>query len=185
MRRILDKLYDIALWLSALCLATIGLMVGAQLAGRLVDGTLSLLHLPRTDFVILSLAEISGYLLAAASFLALAPTLKAGAHIRVTMALGVMSAPLRRAAEFLAFALAACVAGYMTWNFAKFAYVSWRFDEVSSGVVQVQLAYPQAVMALGALVLTVALVDEVVMIAMCGRPSFRAAEEAFTVGKES
>lgn len=185
MRRFLDKLYDVSLWAAALCLATIGLMVGAQLAGRLVDGTLSLLHLPRTDFVILSLAEISGYLLAGASFLALAPTLKAGVHIRVTMALNVLSDPLRRAVEFFAFSLAAIAAGYMTWNFAKFAYVSWRFDEVSSGVVQVQLAYPQAVMAIGALVLTIALVDELVMVAMHGRPSFRAAEEAFTVGKEN
>ena len=39
---------------------------------RLLDGALALLHLPRTDFVILSLNEICGYLLAAASFLALA-----------------------------------------------------------------------------------------------------------------
>ena len=91
MRRFLDKLYESALWASALCLVTIALLVGAQLAGRILDGTLALMHLPRTDFVILSLAEICGYLLAAASFLALAPTLKAGAHIRVTMALNGLS----------------------------------------------------------------------------------------------
>ena len=74
-------------------------MVGVQLAARLVDGTLALLHLPRTDFVILSLDEIGGYLLAAASFFALGGTLKAGAHIRVTMVLaafGEARAPLHR-----------------------------------------------------------------------------------------
>ena len=96
MRRFLDNLYRTALWASALCLATIALLVGAQLAGRLLDGTLALLHLPRTDFVILSLAEICGYLLAAASFLALAGTLKAGVHIRVTMLLGGLSERARR-----------------------------------------------------------------------------------------
>lgn len=185
MRRFLDSLYEIALWASALCLAAIALMVGAQLAGRLLDGTLSLLHLPRTDFVILSLAEICGYLLAAASFLALAPTLKAGVHIRVTMALGMLSEPMRRAAEFFAFGLAAFASGYIAWNFAKFAYVSFQFDEISTGVIRVPLCYPQAVMALGALVLTVALLDELVVLATRGRPSFRAAEEAFTVGKEN
>lgn len=185
MRRILDTLYETALWASALCLALIALMVGLQLAGRLLDDALSLLHLPRTDFVILSLAEISGYLLAAASFLALAPTLKAGVHIRVTMAIGVLNEPMRRVAEFFAFGLAAIAAGYMTWHFANFAYVSFRFNEVSSGVVRVPLCFPQAVMALGALVLTIALVDELVVLATRGRPSFRAAEEAFTIGKEN
>ena len=98
-RACLDKLYAATLWASALCLVAIALLVGAQLAGRLLDGALALLHLPRTDFVILSLDEICGYLLAGASFLALAGTLKAGAHIRVTMVLGVSErarAPLRR-----------------------------------------------------------------------------------------
>ena len=96
MRRALDTLYRAALWASALCLVAIALLVGLQLAGRLLDGALALLHLPRTDFVILSLNEICGYLLAAASFLALAGTLKAGAHIRVTMVLAALerSAPV-------------------------------------------------------------------------------------------
>src|SRR3989304_1148006 len=107
MRRFLDQLYRASLYASAICLATIAALVGLQLAGRLLDGTLALLHLPRTDFVILSLAEISGYLLAAASFLALAPTLKAGAHIRVTMLLGFMSEGARRYIEIWAFGFAA------------------------------------------------------------------------------
>ena len=66
-------------------------MVGMQLAGRIVDGTLALVGLPRTEFNILSLNEIGGYLLAAATFLALAGTLKSGAHIRVTMVLGMLN----------------------------------------------------------------------------------------------
>ena len=107
MRRFLDQLYRVTFWLSALCLVTIASLVGLQLAGRLLDGTLALLRLPRTDFVILSLNEICGYLLAAASFLALAGTLKAGAHIRVTMLLGALSEPARLYLEIWAFRVAA------------------------------------------------------------------------------
>jgi TRAP-type C4-dicarboxylate transport system permease small subunit len=184
MRRALDTLYRTALWASALCLAGIALLVGAQLAGRLLDGTLALLQLPRTDFVILSLAEISGYLLAGASFLALAGTLKAGAHIRVTMLLSLLGERARRFVEIWAFGAAAAGAGYMTWQLANFAYVSLRFHEVSTGMVRVPLAYPQAVMALGALILAIALVDEFVIVITRGRPSFRAAEDAITLGKE-
>ncbi len=184
MRRALDKLYEVSLWLSALCLTIIASMVGAQLAGRLLDGTLALLHLPRTDFVILSLAEISGYLLAAASFLALASTLKAGAHIRVTMALSAVGPRLRHFAEILAFAIGAVGAVYVTWNLAKFAYVSWQFGDVSPGVVRVPLWVPQAAMAIGAAIFSIALIDELIMVSRGGEPSFRVSEESISLGKE-
>jgi len=184
MRRVLDTLYAVSLWASALCLAAIAVLVGLQLAGRLVDGALALVHLPRTDFVILSLDEICGYLLAGASFLALAGTLKAGAHIRVTMVLSSLGEGARYYVELWAFAFTAVAAGYLTWQFASFAWVSFRFHEVSSGVVRVPLCYPQAAMALGAAILTIALIDEFVIVATRGRPSFRAAEDAITLGKE-
>jgi len=184
MRSFLDTIYRGALWLSALCLVTIALLVGAQLAGRIVDGALVVLHLPRTDFVVLSLDEICGYLLAAASFLALAGTLKAGAHIRVTMLLSGVGDRARRLIEMWAFGFAACAAVYMTWQLANFAYVSFRFNEVSTGVIKVPLGYPQAFMALGMLILAVALLDELWIVVARGHPSFRAAEDAITLGKE-
>lgn len=184
MRRFLDTLYATALWASALCLLAIALLVGAQLAGRLLDGTLALLHLPRTDFVILSLAEICGYLLAAASFLALAGTLKAGNHIRVTMLLALVGERTRRLIEIWAFALATVAAAYMTWQIASFAWVSFQFGDVSPGVVRVPLWIPQVGMALGAAILTISLVDELVQVLWRGRPTFRAAEDAMTLGKE-
>ena len=184
MRRALDTLYRLALWASALCLVMIALLVGVQLAARLLDGVLGLLHLPRTDFVVLSLDEICGYLLAAASFLALAGTLKAGAHIRVTLVLAALGEHARWYVELWAFGFSAALAGYMTGHLANFAWVSFRFHEVSPGVIRVPLAYPQGAMALGALIFTIALADEFFIVARRGRPTFRAAEDAITLGKE-
>jgi len=183
-RRLLDTLYRTALWTSAFCLVAIALMVGVQLAARLIDGSLSLLHLPRTDFVILSLDEIGGYLLAAASFFALGGTLKAGAHIRVTLVLSTLGERARRYAEIWAFGFAAATAAYITGQLANFAWVSYRFHEVSPGVIRVPLVYPQAAMAIGALILTIALVDELLIVVHRGRPSFRSTEDAITLGKE-
>jgi len=184
MRLLLDRLYQTALYLSALCLLIIGVLVGVQLAGRILDGVLRLVGVEVFGWQILSLAEIAGYLLAAASFLALAPTLKAGAHIRVTMLLSAFSEATRRYLELAAFAFSSLACAYMTWNLGYFAWVSFRFNEVSHGVVRVPLAYPQTVMAVGALILTVALIDEMVTVLRLGRPTFRVTEDAITLGKE-
>jgi len=183
-RQVLDTIYRATLWASALCLAAIAVMVGVQIGARLLDGALSLLNLPRIDFVILSLDEICGNLLAAASFLALAGTLKAGAHIRVTLVLSALSAAGRHIMEIWAFGFAAVACAYGTWQLIDFAWVSFRFNEVSNGVIKVPLFIPQAAMAAGALILTVALLDEFVIVLRGGRPTFRAAEDAISLGKE-
>lgn len=184
MRRILDKLYSSALLLSALCLCAIAAMVGLQLLGRIADALLRLSGVVPYGFVILSLAEIAGYLLAAASFLALAATLKSGLHIRVTMALAALGERTRHVVELWAFGAAAAFCVYMTYHIASFAWVSYQFNEVSTGVIRVPLMIPQAAMAAGILVLTIALIDEFVIVLRRGRPSFRASEDAITLGKE-
>jgi TRAP-type C4-dicarboxylate transport system permease small subunit len=184
MRALLDRLYAAALWLSALCILTIALLVGLQVGARILDGLLKLVGVQRTGFVILSLSDFAGYLLAAASFLALAATLKSGVHIRVTMLLGALPEGLRRWFETGALALATLVAAFGTWHLGVLAYDSWRFGELSSGLVPVPLVYPQAVMVLGAGLLVVALLDELVITLRRGRPSFRATEDALTLGQE-
>lgn len=184
MRRVLDGLYAGALWLAALCLVVIAIMVGVQISGRVVDIVVGIFGISPFGYVVLSLAEICAYLLAAASFLALAATLKAGAHIRVTMVLAMLGEHTRRYVEIFAFAFAAAASSYMSWQLVHFAWVSFRFNEVSSGVIRVPLAYPQTAVAVGAVILTIALVDELVIVIRRGRPSFRNAEDAITLGKE-
>jgi TRAP-type C4-dicarboxylate transport system permease small subunit len=140
--------------------------------------------LGRFDFVIFSLAEIAGYLLAAATFMALAGTLKAGAHIRMTMFLAVLPEPWRRQLEMWALGFGAAAAAWMTGRLALLAQDSWRFNEVSVGVLPIPLAIPQAVMVLGGAALAIALVDELVVVARSGRPTFRATEDSLTLGKK-
>ena len=184
MRTFLDALYRLALWLAALCLVAIAVLVGLQLAGRLADGAARLIGLAPYGFVVLSLAEIAGYLLAAASFLALAGTLKSGAHIRVTLLLAAFGERYRPWLELWAFGASSAFSAYMTWQIGAFAYFSWYFKDVSVGMIPVPLAIPQAAMAAGMLVLTIALLDEFVIVLRGGRPSFRGAEDALTLGKE-
>jgi TRAP-type C4-dicarboxylate transport system permease small subunit len=184
MRRSLERLYASALYLAAACLVLIALLVGAQVIGRIVDALLKAFGFPPYGFLVASLAEIAGYLLAAASFLALAATLKRGAHIRVTMLLGNITQGARFAFEVWALAAAVVFVAFISVNLAWLAYDSFRFNEVSYGLLPVPLAIPQAVMALGAATLLIALLDELQLTWRNGRPSFRGGEELVAPAQE-
>lgn len=185
MRAILDALYRISLWLAALCLVAIAAMVMLQIFGRIVDSAMKLAGYPPYGFLVAGLAEIAGYLLAISSLLALAATLKAGVHIRVTVLLSALGERARRIAELMALALAAGLSAFMTWRIGLLAYDSWQFNEVSYGLVPVQLAWPQAGMTVGLVVLTIAILDELVLTAVYGRPSYRAGEDNVSLGREA
>ena len=184
MRSLLDRFYTFALYLAAACLVLIAVLVGAQVIGRTFDELLKLFGYPPYGFLVVSLAEIAGYLLAAGSFLALAATLKSGAHIRVTILLGSVPEGVRFWLEIWALAAGAVFIGFICFNHLQLTFDSIRFNEVSYGIIPVPLAIPQAVMAFGAIVLLVALLDELAVTVRTGRPSFRAGEDVVTGAKE-
>lgn len=184
MRQLLDRLYLAAGWLSAICFVIIALMVTAQLVGRVIDMAMSLLGMVPYGFIVEGLAEIAGYLLATASLLALALALKSASHIRITLVLGALGPRPRWYFELFAIAVSTAFSIYMTLRMGLLAYDSWVYHEVSFGLVPVPLAYPQAAMALGLLVFSIALIDELVITFTTGKPSFVAAEDAIALGKE-
>jgi hypothetical protein len=155
--------------------------VGVQLAGRLL-GNAGAARPAAYRFVILSLNEICGF--AGDGELQRSPARSSPARISASPVLGLFGEPTRRIVEIWAFGFTAAASGYMTYQLVNFAWVSLRFHEVSNGVIRVPLALPQAAMALGALMLTVALIDELVIVLRGGRPTFRKAEDAISLGKE-
>jgi len=165
MRRFLDALYRGFGALAAVFLALIAALVVAQVGGRLV-GVL----VPGAD-------DLASFALTASSFLALAYTLRAGGHIRVTLLLHLAGAGQRRALELWCLALAACVTGYFAYHVVEMAWDAYRFNDRSVGVLPVPLWIPQSAMALGTVVLAVALVDDLVRVARGGEPSYQRAEE--------
>lgn len=182
LRILLNRFFSLSLWLAALNLVAIAVLVGAQVFSRVLDKIMTWLGLEPFSGVILSLAEIAGYLLAAASFLALAGTLKAGDHVRMTMLLSALGERARRRLEFLALGIGALFSGFMTYHACRLAQDSWMHNEVSKGIVLVQLAYPQAAVAFGLLALTIALVDEMVLVARTGHTSFSGSERQVASG---
>lgn len=177
MRSFLDGLYRLSLGAAALALALILAIVLAQVAFNLLDRVLQWLGERPPGLLIPSYAEICGYLLAAASFLALGGSFRDGAHIRVSLILGRLRPAARRPVELAALALALAVALYLAFWLGRLTSQSLRFGDLSPGLLPIPLWLPQAVMCLGVAVLVVALLDDL-LAALRGRPAaYRLAEE--------
>jgi TRAP-type C4-dicarboxylate transport system permease small subunit len=150
-RRVLDALYDGAAWLAALFMIALLIAVLLSIGGRELH-----FHIKGTD-------AYAGYFMAAAGFLALAHTLKRGEHIRVTLLLSALPAPLRRVMELWALACASLLAGVLAFYAARLAWQSHAFNDISTGNDATPLWLPQLAMAVGTLILFIAFVDELVL----------------------
>ncbi|WP_422029623.1 TRAP transporter small permease [Reyranella sp.] len=170
MRRALDILYSSSGLLSAFFLMMIGVTILLQIAGRFLNFAFDA-------------TEVSGFCMAASTFFGLAYTLKAGAHIRVNLLVGKLSAPNRRGVEIWCCTLGAAAFAYVSVNAWLMAYDSFLFGDTSPGLMAVPFWIPQLGMALGASIMTIGLVDELVL-ALGGRIPDFADAEAQAIGDE-
>lgn len=172
MRRFLDRLYAASGALAALCLAGIAAVMLAQ-AGMRAAG---LLFRGADDIV--------AWLCAASAFLALGYTFRHGDLVRVSLLVNRLPERLRHRAEIACLSTALVVVGYTAWAAASFVYESWRFGELAQGLIQIPIWIPQLSVPLGALILAVALLDELLVVLRGGTPSYRVAEEARLARKD-
>jgi TRAP-type C4-dicarboxylate transport system permease small subunit len=100
------------------------------------------------------------------------------------MLLGSVQTKWRKMLELWALSFGFVVATYAAWSLATFAYSSFKFGDVSSGLLPIKYWIPQSAMALGLAALCVALLDELVITWRRGKPSFVEAESAITMGQE-
>ena len=148
MRKALDFLYDAAGYLAAFFMVGILAMVLASVLGRMFG-----FNLRGSD-------AYAGYAMAAASFLALAHTLKRGEHIRVNLLLDRFDGRLRRPLELWCHAAGTFFCGALAFYSARLVWQSRTFNDISQGNDATPLWIPQVAMAVGAAVLFVAMVDE-------------------------
>lgn len=152
-RKSLDFLYNAAGVLAALFMIGTLLMVLASVLGRIFQ-----FNLRGSD-------AYAGYCMAAAGFLALAHTLKRGEHIRVTLILERLGAKGRHGLELIAHAIATFFSGAFAFFSARLVYQSYVFNDISQGNDATPLWLPQMAMAAGAIVLFIAILDELVLLA--------------------
>jgi len=164
-RNTLDNIYTGAGVLAGTCIVLITVMILAQIVGRWFG-----VIIPSTE-------DFSGYLLAAASFLALAYTFRNGGHIRVTLLIHLLSSSLQHKLMYLVLIVFAIITGFGAYHLCYLVYESWIFHELSQGYIAVPIWIPQLPMALGAVLFFIALIDDIVSSLFGSTPTFLKLEE--------
>ena len=165
LRRFLDALYLGAGYVAACCILLIMLLMIAQ-------SILRELHV-RTGAV----NDVVSWLCAAAAFFAMAHAFKHGDFVRVTLLLEKVSPAAQRRFEMAALAIAAVAVGYLAWWANLFTWDSFVFDETAQGMLPIKMWIPQSTFAIGAILLFIAVIDELVVVVRGGRPSYVVAVE--------
>lgn len=173
MGRTLQRLYDLCGAIAGGLIICICLLISAQIilnaAGRFAPGML-----PST---IPSYADFSGFMLAGATFLALAHTLRAGGHIRVNLVTTRLPERAQWVFEALVLLIATGLVGYATWFMVGLVLESLHYNDVSTGIIPIALWIPQSVAAFGVGLLLVAIIHTFVELLQAGKPILSTPDE--------
>ena len=156
----LDAIYMAAAVLGAMCVVLICALMVFQSLGREFG-----LNTGATN-------DIVSWLCAAAAFLTMAHAFKHGDFVRVTLVLEKVNAKTRRAMELVSLAIALVAVIYLAWWACRFTYQSYEFNELAQGLLPLPIWIPQISFAFGSVLLLVAVLDEFVIVARGGVPTF-------------
>ncbi len=159
LRKSLERLYLTSGWCAATFLALICLLVLVQVSLNAIDRISGLLVGSAIGLTIPSYSDFTGFFLAAASFLALAYTLRQGEHIRVTLFLSRCNERVRHWLEIWCLSLTSAVTLYFAWYSLLLVRESYIYHDLSPGMIAVPIWIPQTAMFLGLLILSIALLD--------------------------
>jgi len=148
----LHHLYRISGLLSALSLVLICGLILAQVVARNMGTTVR------------DAEEFAAWAMAAAGFFGLPYALHQGAHIRVVVVTRFVPNALHHSMELISSVIGLALACYFAWYCSSFVLESWRFNEVSQGLVPVPMWIPQSPMMFGSLLLAVAFAERLVCV---------------------
>jgi TRAP-type C4-dicarboxylate transport system permease small subunit len=158
MKSPLDPLYRLTGFLAVAALVSIAAIILADVILRQFGGQIR------------SSDDFAGFALVATGLLGLAPTYRRGEHIRGGLLIDRLSGGARRGIEIFCLAFGVISVGWASWWVARFVHDSWRFHELSQGLVAVPLWIPQSAMFVGLAVLLIALLEDLINV-LLGRPA--------------
>lgn len=151
MRKFLDRIYDGSLVLAGLFL--VGIF--ATMVGEAV--------LRKMGSFIPGASDLIGWFCAAAGFLALPATFKRGDMVRVGMAVDALPPRVRKPLLLACLGLALVFTAYLAWAAGGYLWRGWLSEELTQGMIEIATWIPQTSLFVGALLLCIAVIDELVL----------------------
>lgn len=149
---VLHRLYRISGLLSAASLVLICVLIMAQVIARNLGSTVR------------DAEEFAAWAMAAAGFFGLPYALHCGSHIRVEVIMRFIPRSLHHPMEVVVSVIGLGLSAYLAWYCTAFVIESYRFNEVSQGLIPVPLWLPQLPMAIGTILLTIAFGERLVRV---------------------
>jgi TRAP-type C4-dicarboxylate transport system permease small subunit len=153
MRPLLDRFFNATGYLAGFFMGGTLLTVLASILGRVHPA----FDLPGAD-------AYAGYCMAASAFLALAPTLRRGEHIRVTLLLNQLPAAGRQVLDVLCHVVAVALSGALAWFSIRLVLQSHEFMDISTSLDATPLWIPQLGMAIGTTLFAFAFLGDLILL---------------------
>ena len=166
LRRALDGLYLGAAIAAAACIVLMFVLMMVQAVGREVG------------FHLRGAVDLTAWSNAATAFLGLAYTFKQGDVIRIGLLLDKLHGRSRWIAELACLGIAAAFVGYAVYAAVDFVIGSWRMNDMTDGLLVVPLWIPQMSVLAGLAILFIAVVDELVLVALGHEATYATAAKA-------
>ncbi|MCG8355161.1 MAG: TRAP transporter small permease [Kiloniellales bacterium] len=165
LRRILNSLYFAGAVIGAGFIVLIAALITAQVVGR------------EFGVQVKGVDDLTAWSVVAAGFLPLAHTYRSNGHVRVTLIVERLSGVWRRLLEGVVLGLSLFLVGFLAYSAVDMLWDSIRFEELSQNLIVIPIWIPQSSMAVGSILFTLAIVDDVVVSMRGGLPAHTSGEE--------
>lgn len=163
--KFLDRLFTWSGYLAGVFLVTIAILVVSQIVARMFNK-----QIPSAD-------EFAGYCLAASSFLGLAYSFRSGSHIRVTLLTDRFSTQIQRVLMLLVLTFTIIMIAVWAFNSISMVYESWKFKDMSTGILKYPIWIPQLSMGIGVTLFCLAIIEDLVNVMRGIEPNFEKNKE--------
>ncbi len=160
LRKGLDGLYLFAGFAAAAFMVAIFAIMMIMSVGRSFQ-----INIPAGD-------DFASWCMAAMAFLGLAHTFKRGEMIRVGLLIERLHGRKKQIAEIIALTISTAFVLYFTRHAVQMTYDSWRFNDMATGVLAIPVWIPQLGFSGGLVILSIALIDELINVLRGNRPSY-------------
>ena len=160
MRVFLDRLYLFSGYLAGAFMLAIFVLMMVLSAGRPIG-----LNIPAAD-------DFVSWCMAAMAFLGLAHTFRNGEMIRVGLLIDRLPDKSRHWIEIVCLVVGIGFIGFFSFYACQLIRDSWRFHEMSQGVISIPMWIPQIGYAAGLIILLIAFIDEFIHVVRGNPPRY-------------